>query len=134
MKLIKPAIFIMILALSSYASLWYGFAKGYQYRTSQSLLDAFITASNLQELREGKTEKVISSLEMRMDTNIIEWYVSDRNFINYIIALPKPDPQTDAHFLKGIVKYKESTNTACTLPSDVCATINTALYSNQHTP
>lgn len=131
MKYLKPIGYIVILLSCSYASLWYGFMKGYDFNQSNRLVDAISKVGNLNSIREGKVDEAISSIELQMDTNIIEWHFSDPNFINYIIGMPKNDPNIDSRFVQRIIKYKEANNSKCEINNEVCTAINEALYGNK---
>ncbi|MCP5077627.1 MAG: hypothetical protein GY951_06170 [Psychromonas sp.] len=131
MKIARVFITFIIIACCSYASLWYGFAKGYQYEVGENLVDSVTTSKVLTLMREGKNKEAIELLEGMLDTQIIERSVSDREFIKYIIGLPKPDKKVDQRLKEHITQYRKSTNYECTLAKPACEIINGYLYENE---
>ena len=131
MKITKILAFILIIVSCSYASLWYGFAKGYEYRLGDNLAESVITVSTLKLVRAGETNKAIESLESTLDTNIVSRQISDKNFIHYIAGLPTTSDQTTNNLESKIIKYRQETNYQCDSAPEVCELINGFLNANE---
>ncbi len=113
----------MILSCS-YASLWYGFAKGYEYQLGSNLADSAFTINSINLIREGKTEEAIDSLERTLDTQILERALVDTKFVKYIVGLTESDQKAVGILEKRIIDHRKSTNYKCTNGKEVCETIN----------
>ncbi|MBU1190339.1 MAG: hypothetical protein KKE76_01370 [Gammaproteobacteria bacterium] len=118
---------VLVVLASSYAGLWLGFVKGYEYAQKQSALDAMFTVNNLKNLREGETEKVIDSLELELDTAIVEYAMSGEDLSKYLVGLPSADPNVYVRAINFIEEYRDSTPRKCDASEDVCAVISRVL-------
>jgi len=127
MNIVKVASYVFILITVSYSSLWYGFIKGYEYNNSHKLADAVFKTAELKAVRSGEIEKAIDLLEQSLNTNIIEYRYSDKDFIKYIIGLPKPEKETHEKLIQQIRKYRESTSYKCESDKQVCDAISEVL-------
>jgi len=131
MKIVKPIIYLVILAAASYVSLWYGFGKGYEYSLSHSLSEAAIKTSLLNDLRSGKTDRAISSLELGIDVDLLEYRYSDKEFINYIAGLPVVADDTHIKLLEIVRKYRDSSPYRCEIEVEGCEEVNSILYGSK---
>ena len=127
MQILKVFGYLFLLIAISYGSLWYGFFKGYEYNNSHRLSDAVVKTAELHALRNGKEDKAINLLEQGLDTNIIEYFYSDKDFIKYIIGLPRQREEIDRKLINKIKTYREASSYICTSDKQLCDLINEIL-------
>jgi hypothetical protein len=133
MKKTQIIVFFCIVIATSYASLWYGFTKGYQYRSSRNLVESIVTTKVLTHIRSGENEKAIKQLEDMLDLQIIDRLTTsatDKDFGKYIIGMPKRDVINDQRLKARIIDYRISTNYKCTTLEQVCEVINAYIYDD----
>ncbi|MES9861018.1 MAG: hypothetical protein ABW138_09235 [Candidatus Thiodiazotropha sp. 4PDIVS1] len=127
----KASIAILVLAAVlgiSYASLWYGFSKGYEYRTSDNLTESIMIVHALKSLRSNKTDDAAYQLENILDKNIIERSVGDTDFIKYVVGLPQNSPETVAILKARIINYRKSSGYVCDSIEEACEIVNRYVY------
>ena len=122
--------FAVILGIS-YASLWYGFAKGYEYRNSDNLAESIMIVHALKSLRSDHTDDATYKFEALLDKNIIERSVGDTEFINYIVGLPKSSPETIATLEAQIIEYRKSSDYQCDSIQEACEIVNQYIHGKQ---
>ncbi len=81
------------------------------------------TVNNLKNLRKGETEKAIESLELELDTAIVEYATSGDDFSKYLIGLPSSNPEVYERAINFIREYRNSTPRECGVSKDVCSVI-----------
>jgi len=127
MKYLKPVGYIFLLAICSYASLWYGFMKGWEYNASGEMLEAEQARHNLVNLREGKVEEAIDMLESQMGGNILTAYYSDSSFGKYIIGPTMGSSTANETFSKRVQEYMNKYPYKCHPDKEICDAIKNAV-------
>lgn len=131
MKKTHLLIGLVIVIGCSYASLWFGFAKGYQFELGQNLAESVTTSKALAFIREGKDKEAIDLLEGMLDTQIVERSVLDKKFVKYIIGMSESDMEVEQKLEGLIIQYRKSTNYNCAEPKPVCDIINGFLNGSE---
>lgn len=128
MKKAPTLIVLCIIAACSYASLWYGFTKGYEYKLHQNLIESIYTSRSLSLIREGNIEKAVAELEGMLDQQIVERSATDGKFADYIVGMSESDINTTQKLEAQIIQYRKSTNYKCTTSKPACDAINEFIY------
>ena len=124
MKFIKISTLILLFVICSYVSLWFGFAKGYEYKLGDNLTESLMIVSTLDKIHSAKTDEAIELLEITLDLNIVTREVIDQNIIKYMFGLPTLDDESIDNLESKIIKYRESSDYQCTSERSVCDVIN----------
>jgi uncharacterized membrane protein YhiD involved in acid resistance len=133
--IVVAVIFVLLLVASNLLGGIIGFEKGFKARLYLDGLDTYSTTAMLHQLRKGKTELPIKSLESKLDMQIynIEKYKTDNesmyNILKYQSALDLEKQTIES--MNVAIKYRREIPSTSDVPA-FQKSINEILTKYEH--